>query len=324
MAVVSVSMIDILLPTYRPQTAHLRAAMESLLAQTENRWQLWICNEPAEDSTHTIMEPYLGDARIHWKQNARRLGIGGNWNNCLQYGNAPYIQFLFQDDVWDPLYLETALQILQKNPDVGMVSIAHKYAITENMRTAPIYEEVQTFIQEHVPPGKHNGMDMLLQWIEWGLRPNIIGEPSFVMLRRETVRKTGHFRETMVQNIDSEFWMRMLQHGNWYRHPNVLGMFRIHPNAASAENFAEAKGIFERWTMLRSAQRMVPPDRRKQVRSILRQHVRAMAHKFLERYGNVSISETTSIAALIARHPIATLRSIVRFAHQRLQKPTKP
>lgn len=323
-AVVSVHMIDILLPTYRPQAAHLRTAIESLLKQTENRWQLWVCNEPAEDDTRAMMEPYLGDERIHWKQNTQRLGIGRNWNRCLQHGNAPYVQFLFQDDLWAPAYLETALRILGSNPGVGMVSMAHKYSIEENMPNALFYDEVQAFIRDYVPPGEHRGMDTLMQWIEWGLRPNIIGEPSFVMLRRETVRKAGRFRETMVQNIDSEFWMHMLRHGNWYRHPDTLGTFRVHPHAASAKNAAEAKGIFERWIMLRSAQYMVPPERRKHVRKMVRQHIRAMAHEFLTRYSNASIPQATSTTALIARHPIVTFRSIVRFARRRLRKPAKP
>lgn len=311
-------MIDVLLPTCRPKQSHLREALDALLAQTEQHWQLWVRDEPTDVNTHTMLTPYLSDERIHFACNEHQLGIGGNWNACLRHGNAPFVQFLFQDDVWQPVYLASALRVLKKHPDVGFVSLGHRYTFEGEVGTAHLFGHVQK-IRAGISSGTHEGNTLLLDWIDQGLHPNIIGEPSFVMLRREAVEKTGAFHKDMVQNLDAEYWMRMLAHTNWHFVPGEFGTFRVHADAASTRQFAAGEGIFDRLRMLHRAAALVQPHERTRARMALRRHRRSMVEKFLMRYGGHAepLCACEPVLMYLLRQPWTTLKSGYRFLLQR-------
>jgi len=310
--------IDILLPTYRPNASYLREALDSLLAQTEQRWQLWIRDEPTDVDTKSMIEPYLRDDRVHFEQNEHKLGIGGNWNACLRHGNAPYIQFLFQDDVWNPMYLESAISILENNADVGFVSMEHQYVFEGSDVHKQLFEHVQKTRAE-IQAGTHEGSTFLLDWIDRGLHPNIIGEPSFVTLRRSTVETVGEFREDMAQNLDSEYWMRMLASTNWHFATGEFGTFRVHADAASVRQFVAGEGIFDRLRMLHRAIALVQPKQKVRAKTALKRHRGAMVEKFINRYGGCakSMHEHEPIFVYLLRQPWATMKSVYRFLTRR-------
>ena len=233
----SMAVVNILMPTYKPQQKHLHAAIDSVLAQTYDNWSLVICDEPTDTNTESLLYDYLSDSRITYHRNERRLGIGGNWNRCLKKGDAPYVQYMFQDDVWNSRCLQSAINIMEDHNDVGMVSLGHEYVFEGNIPTRNSYQELKDFLAYNVSEGKKEGLEFLLWWMEHGLHPNVIGEPMFVMLRRSVMDTVGLFREDMHQNLYSEYWARMLIHTNWYYLPGNFGTFRVHGAAASMQNY---------------------------------------------------------------------------------------
>jgi len=249
-------LVDILMPTYRPHAEHLRAAIESVLTQGESRWRLTIRDEPTDVNTKTIVEPYCIDERIRLSRNEHRLGIGGNWNRCLQDAEAPYVQFLFQDDTWKPDYLASAIKAFETHPRCGLISLGHTYTLEGETDLREHYRHVENTASQ-IAAGEHGGTAFLLRWMRKALRPNVIGEPSFVMLRRETVQRVGNFREDMQQLLDEEYWVRMLAAADWYRLPGNFGSFRVHADAASARNRAQRWKIAERFRLLGTALRII-------------------------------------------------------------------
>ena len=89
------------------------------------------------------MEPYLSDPRFEFSRSPERLGIGGNWNACLKHGVAPYIQYLFQDDLWEPEYLARAIDPLVKDERIGIVSMEHTYQYEDEPPSQNMYEVLQ-------------------------------------------------------------------------------------------------------------------------------------------------------------------------------------
>src|SRR5262245_42416416 len=96
--------ISVCLPTHGPNPAHLRAAIDSVRAQTFTDWELIIHDASDGTAVEEIVAPHLGDPRIRFHRSSTRLGIGGNWNACIRMGSAPLVAFLFQDDLWHPDY----------------------------------------------------------------------------------------------------------------------------------------------------------------------------------------------------------------------------
>jgi glycosyltransferase involved in cell wall biosynthesis len=310
--------IDILLPTYKPHADHLRAAVESVLAQTEQRWRLTICDEPTDVQTESMLTEYLPDPRIRFSQNEKRLGIGGNWNRCLEKATAPYVQYMFQDDVWEPGYLTAALEVFEKNEHIGMVSMGHRYRFEGHVSGENAYAEVERARAE-TPEGAQDGREFLLSWMERGLHPNIIGEPSFVCLRRSVMENAGPFREDLPQNLDSEYWCRMLIAGDWYNLRGHFGDFRVHGDAASAQNQQSGTGIFDRMKTLRSVSSMLPVEHREHAKRIIQGQTKRMVEKFFLRYGGktVQIADGTSLWIFLLIHPILLMRSMWKYVQNR-------
>jgi glycosyltransferase involved in cell wall biosynthesis len=298
--------ISVLVPTYKPNPQHLSETVESLRAQSETDWECIICDEPTEIDTHAMVMDYLVDERFSFHKNKKCLGIGGNWNECYRKATGNIIAYLFQDDLWEPDYLETALKIFSKNHDVGIISMHHRYQYDEELWTIEGYELVKE-VQKQLLPGKQAGSEILEWWLKRNMHPNIIGEPPFVVLRKELMEEVGPFNEKMPQFLDVEYWLRCLQHTNWYYEPVSHGAFRVHGEAASAKNNASGEGLYDRLTVFEQLIKSLHgPLKRAAIKSRNRS-VQDMIEKFFNRAKKgkgVSSKGSGQVFKFVFRHPI--------------------
>ncbi|MDB4978118.1 MAG: glycosyl transferase family protein [Candidatus Peribacteria bacterium] len=75
--------VSILVPTYEPDPAHLRQALDSILEQTFSNWTVLIQDDESASDVESMIQAYCKDPRFSFRRNAHRLGIGGNWNSCV-------------------------------------------------------------------------------------------------------------------------------------------------------------------------------------------------------------------------------------------------
>ncbi len=273
-------LIDICVPTYNPQPQHLKEALDNIRAQTLQDWTVFIHDDASHVDVAAMVKPYLTDPRFSFERGIKRRGIGGNWNTCVRHGHATFVQLLFQDDRWDKSYLARAAKVLQSDETIGMVSANHQHLTLDGKPATGIYEEIKTEWQK-LKSGKYDGQGFLFTWLQKGLRPNIIGEPSFVMLRRSCMDTAGPFLTDMSQLLDSEYWVRMLLIGQWYWTSENGGVFRVHASGASAKNSASGRGALDR---LRTLQRLITylPVKEDRLRAmdVHNDELRAMIRKF--------------------------------------------
>ncbi len=242
-------LIDVLLPTYEPDPSLLRETLDALCCQTERRWRCLIYDDASRIDVRAIISPYLVDARFRFLRSARRRGIGGNWNACLLHAQAPYVQFLFQDDLWSPTYLERTSQILLAEPDIGFVAANHTYLCDKGLEMAQGYDRLQQ-MKASLHAGRTHGPTFLTQWFQKGCDPNVIGEPSFVLLRRSLTESVGPFSTQLHQLLDVQYWVRLLLKTDWFFIADDLGIFRVHRKGASylhhqaGDHFEESMRFF--------------------------------------------------------------------------------
>ncbi len=306
--------VSVLLPTYKPNAQHLTETLESLCAQTETDWECIICDEPTDVDTHSMVKKYLADARFQFFRNEKCLGIGANWNRCFGKATGNVIAYLFQDDLWDRDYLATALQIFNKHQNVGFISLNHRYQYDENLWTVEGYEILQK-IKADVAPGVHNGNDFLLWWLKRNMHPNIIGEPSFVTLRREVMEEVGPFHERMPQFLDVEYWVRCLPKTDWYNEVANHGAFRVHGQAASFQNNDSGTGLYDRLEVFESLIRLLRGPLRRAAIESRNRSVQDMVKKFLIRVKNkkkVATKGSGQAFTFALRHPFVVGMGIVR------------
>jgi glycosyltransferase involved in cell wall biosynthesis len=310
-----VTKIDILLPTYKPKEHYLHQSLDTIMAQEFTDWTLHINDQVSDIDTETMVTKYTEDPRVHFHKNHDHPGIGANWNACLQYVKAPIVQYMFDDDVWEPHYLQAVHDTFEANPEVGIASFEHEYLYEDQQMDTEVYERLLGFMKQHFQEGVREGRELLLWWLEQGLHPNIVGEPMFVALRKETIDTVGRFREDMFQNLDSEYWARCLLATDWYYKEGKFGKFRVHPEQTSAQNAKAGKGILDRKRSIETIVKMIDGPERKLAQQISKNQTAQMMAKFVSRYGNkeIVVSKTDTPLSLSLHHPITVGLCVVKY-----------
>lgn len=101
---------SILVPLYNTPEKFLRQAIESVLAQTYEKWQLCLADgsDDAHEEVGRICREYAqADAagRISYEKLEQNEGISGNTNACLSMARGNYIALFDHDDVLHPSVL---------------------------------------------------------------------------------------------------------------------------------------------------------------------------------------------------------------------------
>ncbi len=302
--------VSVLMPMYKPTSEYLIQALDSLFAQTEQDWECIIHNQPWDGDVKTPIAKYLSDSRVKFIQGTELRTIGENWNACLPFATSPYLAYLFYDDLWEPDYLKTLCDILDQNPTVGFVSANRSYLFMGDSPKEAIYDEATEFMKT-MKPGLHEGIPELTEWMSRGLKPNAIGEPSFVVMRRTMVEKAGLFHPTMAQFLDAEYWTRCLAVSDWYFEPRTLGKFRVHAVGTSALNAAAGRGLYDRLETMEMAVYLLPREHRSAAKKALRHTLAQMIRRYMERWKKARTGVTTqggggsaAVKKFAMKHPL--------------------
>ncbi len=94
----------------------LRQQLDSILAQSNQDWQLLVRDDGSNDNTVHIIEDYA--SRLPGKirlvtDNGNRLGASLNFGKLLEYADTKYIMFSDQDDIWLPNKIELTLNAMK-------------------------------------------------------------------------------------------------------------------------------------------------------------------------------------------------------------------
>jgi glycosyltransferase involved in cell wall biosynthesis len=105
---------DICMPTFNGEK-HVGAAIESVKAQTEHNWRLWIMDDVSTDNTCDVVSRFSEkDSRITLFRSDENRGAPALRNILVSKGEAPYLIFLDQDDLLDCRSLEARFYYAQK------------------------------------------------------------------------------------------------------------------------------------------------------------------------------------------------------------------
>ena len=110
--------VSIGLPVYNGEN-YLAEAIESILAQTYQNFELVITDNASVDKTREICESYaIVDARVNYFRNEHNLGAAPNFNKSFELSTGKYFKWAAHDDILAPDFLEKCVAVLENNPDV--------------------------------------------------------------------------------------------------------------------------------------------------------------------------------------------------------------
>ncbi len=117
--------ISVLMPVYKTSEKYLRAAIESILAQTFTDFEFLILDDCPDDNRQEIVESYK-DKRIKYIKNSRNMGISAARNKLIDLAQGEYLAVFDHDDISLPQRFEKEAAYLDANPECGIVSSAKK------------------------------------------------------------------------------------------------------------------------------------------------------------------------------------------------------
>ena len=104
----------------------LKEAIESIIAQTIDSWEVIMCDDGSSDDTYAVAKSYQDryPDRIKLIRNASNTGLNHTLNRCLDLANGEYIARQDGDDMSLPYRFEAQLKALEQHPEIAIVSSA--------------------------------------------------------------------------------------------------------------------------------------------------------------------------------------------------------
>jgi len=196
--------VSVCIPTYN-RVDHVVKAIESVLEQTYENYELLIVDNCSTDATEEVVSRYLSDSRVKFHKNSTNIGMVGNWNKCLMLAKGDYIKYVFSDDVIHPTCLQKMVDAMESYPEVNLVAVRHDRA-TSN-KALKLFDRL---FQLRV--GKWNGEKLIQRLL---LTHNVIGSCSAVMMRSNKLSDIGVFEPIVM--LDWDMYMRFAMMGSFYQ-----------------------------------------------------------------------------------------------------------
>ena len=97
----------------------LPEAIDSIIAQTYENWELIMCDDASTDDTYKIAEEYKNkySDKIILIRNEKNSRLAFSLNHCLKYASGKYVARMDADDVSVPKRFEKQINFLKEHPD---------------------------------------------------------------------------------------------------------------------------------------------------------------------------------------------------------------
>lgn len=204
--------VSVVIPTHN-RAALLKEAIESVLAQTYQDWELIVIDDGSTDTTRETVEAYVKrDPRVRYIHQSNQ-GLPKTRARSLSVVHGKYVAFLDDDDLYLPQKLERQAAFLDAHPDVGLVysyvdfvDSQKRYRKTFPERPALTFEELlnRCTIQSHA-----------------------------VLVRKACFDRVGSFQGDLKKSDDYEMWLRIARAYPIAFLPEHVALYRWHENNMS-------------------------------------------------------------------------------------------
>ncbi|ASV74952.1 Beta-1,3-glucosyltransferase [Thermogutta terrifontis] len=208
-------LISVNMCVYRPHPVYFREAVQSVLNQTFEDFELIIVEDPSEVDGREIISDLLSDSRIRYIHNDQRTGLIAQRNQALKESRCDWVAILDADDVARPERLQKQWEFLHVNPSIRVLG-----------SWIEIIDQNGQLVGLRRYPECHDAIMRTMR------RYNAIAQPAAVIHRPSVDRIGGYSGQIYVE--DYELWCRMLRNGARFANiPQALTRYRIHSSGGS-------------------------------------------------------------------------------------------
>lgn len=210
--------ISVLVPLYHTHEGHLREAVESILSQTFSDFELLLLNDSPDNARLGEIIAEYHDSRIRFAANERNLGITPTRNKLIDMASGEYLAIMDHDDIAKPDRLLKQAAYLDSHPEVGVVGCWVQHF--------PVSSLIRHPVDDHT--------------IRLGAMEGCMVPHSGAMVRKSLLMDTGiRYEEAFSPSEDYALWCRLLPHTRFHNIPEVLMLYRLHPDNTSKHQHKE-------------------------------------------------------------------------------------
>lgn len=232
-------------------------AIESVFAQTYDHWELLLADDGSTDSSTAIAKRYAQQypekVRYLEHEGHQNRGMSATRNLGIRHAEGEYIAFLDADDVWLPHKLEQQVEIMQSQPEAGMV---YGKSLYWSSWTGKPEDAQRDYIPlGYVKPDTLYSPPTLLK-LCYPLGEATAPPPTDIMLRRKTIEALGGF-EAGFQNIyqlyeDQAFFSKLYLKFPVFVANHCWDYYRQHQSSCSvvvnqAKQYRAVRLFFLKW-----------------------------------------------------------------------------
>jgi len=178
---------SVIIPTYN-RFEKTRAAIDSVLAQNFNDFELIVVDDGSTDSTPELEELYTGRIKYLRQEN---LGVSAARNLGIKHSDSRHTTFLDSDDIWLPKKLSAHYNFIKDNAHI-MIHQTDELWIRSGKRVNPKIKHL-----------KREG-DIFIDSLDLCLI-----SPSAVCIANPLFEKYGWFDEKLPACEDYDLWLRI-------------------------------------------------------------------------------------------------------------------
>ena len=244
-------LVSIIMLTYN-RANYINEAIESVLAQTYQNWELIIIDDGSTDETPSLVAQYQ-DARIVYEKHEKNEGLHAGRRESLTLANGTYVAVLDSDDMWNsPEKLEKQVTFLENNKDHGVVG---------------------TFITIINAQGNETGK-LEYDTIDDKIRKSILSSNQFahssVLMQKEILDQTKGYQPMLAEDL--ELFLQIGAISKLANIPEFLTKHRVHKESLNDHGIKMACAVHK----IIKAHRKVYP---KFIQALIRSYMRLIVGK---------------------------------------------
>lgn len=204
--------VTIYIPTYN-YGRYIEQAIQSVLKQTMDEWELIIINDGSIDNTSDILKGYEGHPKIRIIEQENK-GLTVSNNIALRLSEGKYVMRLDADDYLDESALLVLSNVLDTKPEIGLVYpdyyvLDEEGEIIETVRRKKLGEEVELL--------------------------DLPAHGACTMFRKECLLRIKGYEESIGCQDGYDIWLKFIQ---LFKPANVhtpLFYYRQHPKSLTKD-----------------------------------------------------------------------------------------
>jgi hypothetical protein len=210
-----------MIPAFNPDPGFFEQALASVLAQDPGReaMEMVVLDDASEAPAGREIAARAGGDRIEWVAHRSHVGIGRNWNACVERARGEWVHILHQDDLLRPGFYERLGAGITACPAAGA-------AFCRDVTIDPTGRE--RYAQSVLQPAA----GVLEDWIGHvflGLHLRASG----LVVKRSVYEALGGFRLDLSYALDWDMWKRIAAaYPLWYE-PGTYVCYRRHRGSES-------------------------------------------------------------------------------------------